>query len=92
MRHKSSNSSDCSLDAYDSTFTEGLTHWLIDSGCNSHMTFDRSAFDSYYSVPHSSADLGADSRAHIVAQRYVVLQVCVSRFLILLNLHLSQLE
>ena len=41
--------------------------WIIDSGCTSHMTHDRSAFNTYRSLSSASTlDLGADSSASIV--------------------------
>ena len=43
------------------------THWIIDSGCTSHVTFDRSAFTSYTAVVSvvSNLDLGANSSAPV---------------------------
>ena len=42
------------------------TYWIIDSGCISHVTFDRSAFNSYTAVSVvSNFDLGTNSSAPI---------------------------
>ena len=65
------------LAKYESSDFAGSYHWFIESGCTSHLTFDRRAFTNYTSIPKSSVDLGADSRAEIVGQGDVVLRILV---------------
>ena len=51
------------------TGTGPTSHWIIDSGCTSHVTYDRSAFVSYVAATTSSnLDLGASSSAPIVGR------------------------
>lgn len=51
--------------------------WIIDSGCTSHVTFDRSSFSSYETISPKSLDLGAKSSAPIVGRGCVTLTVMV---------------
>ena len=49
--------------------TSSTGYWIIDSGCTSHVTHDRSAFVSYTpSSDISNLDLGANSSASIVGR------------------------
>lgn len=65
------------LSKYESKNVVGSNYWFIDSGCTSHMTFDRAAFINYTPISNSTVDLGADSRANIVGQGDVVLRIIV---------------
>ncbi len=40
--------------------------WILDSGCSTHLTFDRSAFISYKTLKPRGIDLGANSSAMII--------------------------
>ena len=51
--------------------------WVIDSGCSSHLTYDRSAFVNYKSFSPTILDLGADSTAQIVGQGDINIEVQV---------------
>ena len=53
-------------------------NWYIDSGCTAHMTYDRSAFTSYSTVPHSNVDLGANASATVVGEGIVKIQAVVN--------------
>ena len=54
------------------------THWIIDSGCTSHVTHDRSVFTSYTAATTTSClDLGANSSAPIVGRGDVKLNLCL---------------
>lgn len=44
-----------------------VEHWIIDSGCTAHVTYDRAAFTSYHPFDSpGTLDLGADSYTDIV--------------------------
>lgn len=65
------------LTNYESNFPVGSSNWFIDFGCTAHMTYDRAAFSTYTSIPNSTVDLGADSRATIVGQGDISLRIIV---------------
>ena len=56
---------------------KGSRSWVIDSGCSSHLTYDRSAFTSYTVIHPKVVDLGANSTAKIVGQGDVTLSIRV---------------
>lgn len=51
--------------------------WVIDTGCTSHLTFNRSVFSEYRHIPHSSVDLGGDSSSAIVGEGDVEIDILV---------------
>ena len=58
--------------------TSSSEHWFIDSGCTSHVTYDRCAFTSYTAASVvSNLDLGANSSAPIVGRSDVRLDLCM---------------
>ena len=63
------------LAALEKAFPGGSKHWFLDSGCTSHMTYDRQALSSFSEI-ESSVDFGSGS-SKIVGQGTVVLQVRV---------------
>lgn len=59
--------------------TSSSGNWIIDSGCTSHITYNRSAFVSYTAATTvSTLDLGANSSAPIVGRGDVRLNLCQS--------------
>ena len=58
--------------------TSSSGHWIIDSGCTSHGTYDRTVFASYTPATIvSSLDLGANSSASIIGRGDVKLNLCM---------------
>ena len=58
--------------------TSSSRYWIIDSGCTSHVTHDRSIFTSYTpSSTMSKLDLGANSSATIIGRGDVRLDLCM---------------
>lgn len=54
-------------------------HWLIDSGCNSHVPFDRLAFTECYKLTSpSTMDLGANSNTPIMGRGDVTLTLSLN--------------
>lgn len=58
---------------------EPNTDWIIDSGCSSHMTFDKSRFSSYSSVSDRQyVELGNGSKVQIVGKGTIEIKIKVS--------------
>lgn len=55
----------------------GTTNWVIDSGCTSHLTYDRSAFSSYKATNQEYVDLGGNIHVSIIGQGDVTLELRV---------------
>eukprot|EP00171_Calliarthron_tuberculosum_P004153 IDg4153t1 len=66
------------LAAFDSRKNKHCHSWILDSGCTSHMTFDRSAFITYSTTQPVSVDFGAESNAQITGTGSIQLNLLVS--------------
>lgn len=52
--------------------------WLIDSGCTSHMTFDRSAFSSYKILENLTVEMGTKDTVKIAGKGDIFVQITVN--------------
>eukprot|EP00171_Calliarthron_tuberculosum_P007797 IDg7797t1 len=68
--------SEYSLTASDQS--KSCESWILDSGCTSHMTFDRSSFTSYSSILPISVDFDAESKAQIIGTGCVDILVSIN--------------
>lgn len=57
---------------------QGKNPWIIDSGCSSHLTYDKSSFSTYTLLRKSTVDLGADATADIIGCGDVKLYINVN--------------
>lgn len=56
----------------------GESTWLVDSGCTSHITFDRSLFSTYEHVSDGSVEMGTKATAAVVGRGNVYLRLKVN--------------
>ncbi len=62
----------------DVRMTSKSKSWIIDSGCTSHMTFDRSAFSTYKKVTGQSIEMGTGAKAIAAGIEDIVISVFIN--------------
>ena len=53
--------------------------WFLDSGCNNHMTFNKSLFSSYATVHTSSVEFGNSNTVKVLGTGTVVIPISINR-------------